>query len=322
MDGDLNAAPFQLLYNTICQHAPAVEHEEIKRVLGRDTVEENEMLLAEYTALLDISGAFEQETHALHEKQQEAHRFLVPDRDRHMRNIKFFIDNISRAATPCTSRRPHTGPLPLASNPQEQAVIDFVNAGDAEEPSCRVPGSPGAAMTGTLRPGTARSVAVCTPRPLTAPGPEQSAAARKVRALDMDETKKELREMLHREKETLLQQVELLRLSLEDAADHRHDILDAPMPSVKDMKEFEQKLERMSVDPQESLVEIMERTVLSPTPPAGKPAVGRVVPTSRPIAMAEISNEKPVPLAREPTITRVKKAKAMSIDCSGPSART
>lgn len=316
--------PFKLLYSTICEHAPAVEHEEIKRVLGRDTVEGNEMLLAEYNALLDISGAFEQETHAMHEKQQEAHRFLVPDRDRHLRNIKFFIENISRAATPSTSRRPHTGPLPLASNPQEQAVLDFVSGGDAQAHSCRAPGSPGVTMAGTLRPGTARSVAVCTPRPLTAPAPEQSAAARKVRALDMDETKKELREMLQREKETLLQQVELLRLSLEDAAEHRHDLLDAPLPSVKDMKDFEQKLERLSVE-QESLVDIMERTVLSPTPPTvGRAANSRAAQCPKsPAPMAEISNSKPVcvPLTREPVMSRVKKTKAMSIDCSGPGTR-
>jgi len=31
------------LYATICQHAPAVEHDEIKRVLGADLVEENEV---------------------------------------------------------------------------------------------------------------------------------------------------------------------------------------------------------------------------------------------------------------------------------------
>ena len=40
-DGPLS---MQLLYSVICKEAPAVEHEEIKRVLGANMVEENEAI--------------------------------------------------------------------------------------------------------------------------------------------------------------------------------------------------------------------------------------------------------------------------------------
>ena len=40
MDDDSSKEEFKLLYTTICEHAPPVEHEEIKRVLGREVVEE------------------------------------------------------------------------------------------------------------------------------------------------------------------------------------------------------------------------------------------------------------------------------------------
>jgi len=227
-------------------------------------VEENDMLLEEYNALSEIAGAFEAETTVLQTKQREAQKLVMPDRERHLRNIKFFIENISRAVTPAqgSRRRPRTGPLPLATTPREQAVIEYVNS-ELDRPPARLPGSPVAAMSGTMRPRSAIGGSGPS-RPRTAPSQAQVIGMDKVRALDMDGTKQELRDLLEEENNALKQQVEAMRLSLTDAADYRHTVVEAPAPSIKDIKSLEQKLEHMSVAPS-SLVDIMERNPLSPS---------------------------------------------------------
>jgi len=258
MDDDSSKEEFKLLYTTICEHAPPVEHEEIKRVLGREVVEENELLLQEYRSLLEIAEEFEYETDAIHAKHQEAQKLLIPDRNRLLHNIKFFLDNINRAATP--TGRPRTGPLPVASTPREQAVVDYV-AAELELPSSptsRLPGSPVMPVAGSLRPRSAStSSSGRNGRPLTAPG-GSSAAAAKVRALDMESTKGELRQIVQGEHDTLMQQVELARLRIEDAAEFRLRVVEAPMPSVKEIKDFQHKLENMSMAPQHSLLDTID----------------------------------------------------------------
>ena len=81
----------------------------------------------------------------------------------------------------------------------------------------RVPGSPVPNMAGTLRPRSALNRTA--PRPMTAPGGTK--VLKQVRALDMDATKGELRQLLKDEHESLLQQVELARLRLEDDHEYR-----------------------------------------------------------------------------------------------------
>jgi len=264
--GDSNASSIKLLYDTICEQAPAVEHEEIKRMLGRELVEENEMLLEEYKALLEIAGEFEAETEEAATKQNEAQKLLVPDRERLLHNIQFFIGNLNRAATPAPgNRRPATGPLPLASTPREQAVMNYVTAElNTRPPSSHGPGSPGKAMAGSLRPSSARSSSGFG-RPSSAPS--KPPANMKVRALEMEATKDELRQMLRDENQALLQQAEMVRLQLEDTSEYRYQVVENPAPPVQDIKAFEQKLQKMTLQPQESLLDIMDRTPLSPSGP-------------------------------------------------------
>lgn len=319
MEGAEDNDSIQLLYSIICKHAPAVEHEEIKRVLGREMVEENEMLLDELMALQEIAGEFESETEEASARHREAQKLLMPDRERLLHNISFFIENIDRAATPAAGRRPHTGPLPVASTPREQAVIDYVSSElNIEPPSARAPGSPAMAMAGTLRPGTARSTSD-RGRPTSAP--VQAAAHSKVRALDMDSTKEELRTQLREENQHLLQQVELVRLRLEDASDFRHQVIDAPTPSVQDIRDLEQKLERMSVA-QESLLDIMQRqtSTESPTssPKSTQVAHGRALAAApAPAAPAPTNSMSPIPPPPKGS-SKVKQRllKTVSIDCS------
>ena len=93
-----------------------------------------------------------------------------------------------------------------------------------------------------------------------------------VRALDMDATKGELRALLRAEKDSLLQQVELARLRLEDATEYRRQVVERPLPSVKDMRELEHKLEKMSVAPQSALLDLMRNV------PLGEEAAPRIAP--------------------------------------------
>jgi len=74
----------------------------------------------------------------------------------------------------------------------------------------------------------------------------------------MDATKGELRGLVMAEKDSLLQQVELARLRLEDASEYRRRVVENPLPSVKDMRELEHKLEKMSVAPQSALLDLMQ----------------------------------------------------------------
>merc|ERR1711998_181356 len=92
------------------------------------------------------------------------------------------------------------------------------------------------------------------------------AHANKVRALDMDSTKEELRRALKEENQHLMQQVELVRLRLEDASEFRHQVIEAPTPSVQEIRELEKKLQKMSVAPQESLLDIMQRLTEAASP--------------------------------------------------------
>lgn len=318
-DGPLS---MQLLYSVICKEAPAVEHEEIKRVLGASMVEENEMLLEEYKALLDIVGEFENETEQAASKRHEAEKLLVPDRARLLRNIQLFLENIDRAATPASGRRPATGPLPLVSTPREQAVMDYVSA-ELHRPAQSQPSSPAVALAGSLRPGSARMGS--TSRPLSAPGPHQVG---KVRALDMETIKEELRRTLREENQMLLQQTEMIRLRLEDAAEHRHQVMDAPTPSVHDIKEFEKKLEKMSVQSGESLLDVMDRTEsfssdISKDLEQGtplSPASPKTQLTTK-FSNATVVNQgcnalSPIPPPPKGKKHRLRKAISMSIDCS------
>jgi len=322
--------PFKLLFHAICEHAPAVEQDAIKRALGQDLVEQNELLLAEYSALIEIAGAFEEETTALHTQRQEAQKLLIPDRERHLRNIQFFIEHINGGGKP--GGRPRTGPLPLAANAEEQAVVDFVTA-ELELPpsSASAPGSPPAMVrVGSMRPSTARSRKCLTPRPMTAPATaERHASASRVRVVDIDDTKRELKQLLQEENEMLLQQVELVRLGLEDAADFRQNVVEAPVPSVKEIKDFEHKLERMSVAPQQSLVDIMERH----SSPAPSPKAAQVQQVD--VASESLSPvPPPAPRQRKEEMhvasslqggrkkEAKKQPKAFSIDCSAPLSST
>eukprot|EP00658_Telonema_sp_P-2_P085005 TRINITY_DN9588_c0_g1_i5.p1 TRINITY_DN9588_c0_g1~~TRINITY_DN9588_c0_g1_i5.p1 ORF type:complete len:109 (+),score=32.12 TRINITY_DN9588_c0_g1_i5:93-419(+) len=88
-----------LLYDIICRSAPPVEHNEIKRVLGSSLVEENQDLMNELEALTDILNMYEQETGEIKQSKSRSHAFLLPDRDRLLGNIKFFVENIQRAGT-------------------------------------------------------------------------------------------------------------------------------------------------------------------------------------------------------------------------------
>lgn len=80
-----------LLYDLICESAPAVEHQEIKRVLGAAMVEENADLMLECTALSEILEGYEAETKTISDAKNKSQAFLMPDRERLLNNIKFFV---------------------------------------------------------------------------------------------------------------------------------------------------------------------------------------------------------------------------------------
>eukprot|EP00658_Telonema_sp_P-2_P085003 TRINITY_DN9588_c0_g1_i1.p3 TRINITY_DN9588_c0_g1~~TRINITY_DN9588_c0_g1_i1.p3 ORF type:complete len:135 (+),score=32.94 TRINITY_DN9588_c0_g1_i1:93-497(+) len=117
-----------LLYDIICRSAPPVEHNEIKRVLGSSLVEENQDLMNELEALTDILNMYEQETGEIKQSKSRSHAFLLPDRDRLLGNIKFFVENIQRAGTPQLGGRPRSTPQAYipCSTPREQQVIEYV----------------------------------------------------------------------------------------------------------------------------------------------------------------------------------------------------
>lgn len=90
------AEPPQLLYDMICRSAPPVEHNEIKRVLGGALVDENHDLINELDALTDILSVYQAETGEIRESKTKSHAFLMPDRDRLLGNIKFFVRHSGR----------------------------------------------------------------------------------------------------------------------------------------------------------------------------------------------------------------------------------
>ena len=80
-----------LIFDLICQSAPAVEHNEIKRVLGVSLIEENYDLQSEIDSLSEILEDYLTETGQIQESKQKSHTFLMPDRERLIGNIKFFV---------------------------------------------------------------------------------------------------------------------------------------------------------------------------------------------------------------------------------------
>merc|ERR1711988_1985612 len=109
----------------------------------------------------------------------------------------------------------------------------------------------------------------------------------------MDTTKAALRELLQGEHDSLLQQVELARLRLEDAAEFRHRI-EAPAPSVKEIKAFESKLEKMAAAPSSVLLDAIESLETSPRKARGaRAAVAQAAEESEPPAMTPTPPKEP-----------------------------
>lgn len=304
-----------MLYDLICASAPAVEHNEIRRVLGVSVVEENKDLLNEVEALTEIHSTFQAETCELRQTKTKSHAFLMPDRERLLGNIKFFVDNIQRAATPMVGGRPRSTPQTLMSSAtvREQKVIDYVTAELGRSVDREAPETP--RMAGALRPSSRAG------RPSTAPANPEPLIA-KATVLELGEVKSELRRMLHEENTALKEKVETLRLQLEDSIEDRDRLESEEPPSISEMKGLESKLEKMSMQAACPVIGhpslyLGESEPMIPEPAPAEPPRAKRSNSSSP-KKAQTSQPKPPKLQAGPKKPLSVHNSSLVLDCSAP----
>lgn len=272
-----------LLYDLICESAPAVEHQEIKRVLGAAMVEENADLMLECTALSEILEGYEAETKTISDAKNKSQAFLMPDRERLLNNIKFFVGNIQRAGTPLVAGgRPRSTPQALlqCNSESEQKVIEYVNS--ELNRTISADGSDTPRLAGSLRPSSRSGP---SDRPRTAPARGDAVLA-KAGVLKISQVKEQLRELLTEENQALKTKSEALRLQIEDGIDDRDRIETIDPPSLAEIKQLEGKLEMISCyQPMAAVPSMMLPTTRQQEPPAAvptKPATPKKKNTSSP----------------------------------------
>lgn len=306
-----------LLYDLICQSAPPVEHQEIKRVLGAAMVEENADLMMECMALSDILQGYEAETKLISDAKNKSQAFLMPDRDRLLNNIKFFVGNIQRAGTPLIGGRPRSTPQALlqCNSDSEQKVINYVN--DELNRTISADGSDTLRLAGSIRPSSRSGP---SERPRTAPSRGDPVLA-KAGVMKINEVKGELRQLLIEENQALKSKSEALRLQLEDGIDDRDRIETNDPPSLAEIKQLEGKLERISayspMAPVPSMVLPAKQQDRRPPLPT-KPTTPQKKNTSSPKSKAR----QPAPVDAERSLKSPAKAKLVKEGPKVPKVKT
>jgi len=313
-----------LIFDLICQSAPEVEHNEIKRVLGASLIEENYDLQNEIDSLSDILSDYLSETGDIQQAKNKSIAFLLPDRERLLGNIKFFVENIQRAATPLLGGRPRSTPQAFIhiSTPREQEVVEYVTS-ELNRTASLDPKSPPemTRLAGTLRPSS-RAQAT---RPSTAPIQAEPVLA-KARVAELGSVKSELRELVLEENRTLKERVENLRLQLEDSIDDRGRVLSDEPPSITEIKDLEGKLEKMSrqmpmTSPLETIAHPhLETQSMAPCEPSS-PKERRGNSTSPKKAHAKTTSTSPSSRkVKKMHVTKPLSANTLVLDCSRSSA--
>eukprot|EP00164_Ancoracysta_twista_P002721 GFYU01003623.1.p2 GENE.GFYU01003623.1~~GFYU01003623.1.p2 ORF type:complete len:437 (+),score=141.46 GFYU01003623.1:106-1416(+) len=248
--------PTASLWEEIKERLPAVEHEEVKKIIGTQLIEKNEELRAEVKSWMDILKDFQAMTeHAA--KAIAARPKLLDSGSRSLveSEVKIFIDTLNRRMG-----RRNQSVENLLNTPKEKAVYEYVTKG-GPAPLQPVPREHSVVAENRVltRPGTASSNGSRGSRNHTHSSRPDSASTLsssrsrveglvdviedQLNVLEIDHVVNDIRNVLREEEKSLLEDVEYLQRLL-DEEDEVNLEVSKPPPTVSEIREFGTKLEK------------------------------------------------------------------------------
>mmetsp|Transcript_8308 Transcript_8308/g.21453 ORF Transcript_8308/g.21453 Transcript_8308/m.21453 type:complete len:284 (+) Transcript_8308:368-1219(+) len=239
------------IWDLITQSVPAAEQDEVRRIIGSKLIDNNQLVFAEATALAEIIGDIQLQTENLVHRRNTV-LLATPQRELVEEGVRLLLSKIQNIATSYErGKHPQTTIESLvAQSASEKRMLQYIST--IKTPTNTSGGR--APLTPPPRTPPSRPISSCGSRPSTAGSGASidssqvvSSLRTKLNIFDIGAVSEQLRDAFRVEHDALLEDVQYLHECLQ-AETEVHAISAGPQPSVNELCEFSEKLERTWIE--------------------------------------------------------------------------
>jgi len=235
------------LWNTIRErlYKPEVTH--IKRLVGKDLIQQNRALWDEVSCLRQIMAEFQQQNDVLcHSRQQQAQLFATPHRDLLRRQVQILCEDVRSQAALCGQ-----APEDLLPELKDKGLRDFIVGPGGSERANHVSLRPSPPATPSTRPpSSCGGVSGCTTP--DAGGMPRLPLGRPLRISELDGVAEGIREAIEEQNATLLSLIgeQMQQFEAEDTRRAQASRAGGSSePSTSDLQQLARKLQDIVASP-------------------------------------------------------------------------